>query len=106
VLEEAVRLDPGRAAAHNLLGSALAIVGRSGEAIEQFQRALELQADFVNARFNLANALLKSGRLDEAIENYRQVAAALPEDPLAKQRLEHALALRARRGGTPDSPQK
>jgi predicted Zn-dependent protease len=55
-----------------------------------------LKGDFVNARYNLARALIKAGRLDQAIENLRAVVAAYPNDAAAQEYLAQALALRAR----------
>jgi hypothetical protein len=92
-LEAAVRAAPDRADARNMLGLALAATGRNTEAIAQYEAALKIGED-MRARFNLANAQLKAGRLDEAIGNYRKTVAADPEDPLPKQRLAEALALR------------
>jgi tetratricopeptide (TPR) repeat protein/mono/diheme cytochrome c family protein len=80
MLENAVRLDPGRPDAHNMLGAALARVGRVSEAIEELRLALRERPDYANARLNLANALLRAGKLDEAVDDYRQVLAAAPND--------------------------
>jgi tetratricopeptide (TPR) repeat protein len=62
----------------------------------QYRAALSLQPGLVNARFNLANALLRSRQLDAAIVEYRRVLAVYPNDSLAKDRL--AVALRGRAG--------
>ncbi|HUI81640.1 MAG TPA: tetratricopeptide repeat protein [Bryobacteraceae bacterium] len=80
MLETAVRIEPNRADAHDLLGTALARVGRVPEAIEQFRLALAERPDFAGARLNLASALLRAGKSEEAIENYRQALAAAPND--------------------------
>lgn len=52
-LREAVRLDPGNAAAHNGLGVALAEVGRLAEAAAEFRTALRLEPALAEARSNL-----------------------------------------------------
>ena len=93
----AVRVKPEDAIAHNLYGSALQTLGRSREALEQFQIAVRLKGNFVNARYNLARSLIKAGRLDEAIENLRTVVAAYPNDQAARGYLARALALREKR---------
>jgi Tetratricopeptide repeat len=92
----AVRAKPEDAIAHNLYGSALQTLGRSREALEQFQIAVREKGDFVNARYNLARALIRSGRLDEAIEHLRAVVAAYPNDQAAREYLAKALDARAR----------
>ncbi len=95
-LETAVRAEPARADARNMLGLALAATGRNGDAIAQYEASLRLHEDG-RARFNLANAQVKAGRLDDAVENYRRAMEAFPDDPLPKQRLEETLALRDQR---------
>ena len=50
--------------------------------------ALKTRPDYASARFNLATALAKSGRIEEAIANLRQVLATNPNDAYAKKRLE------------------
>jgi len=79
-----------------MLGLALGATGRSTEAIQQFEAALHINSDFAAARFNLANALVKAGRLDEAIADYREVIQAFPNDPLPKTKLAEALEQKAK----------
>ena len=55
--EEAVRVKPDYALAHNNLGYALAQKGQLDEAIRQYQEALRLDPGCVPARSNLARAL-------------------------------------------------
>ncbi len=43
-----------------------------GDAIAQYQKAVELSAENAELRFNLAEALQKNARLDEAIAGYRK----------------------------------
>ncbi|HEY2014652.1 MAG TPA: tetratricopeptide repeat protein [Bryobacteraceae bacterium] len=88
MLEKAARLDPGRPDVHNMLGAALARVGRVPEAIDQLRLALRERPDFTNARLNLANALLRSGKLDEAVEDYREVLVESPNDRSARAAVE------------------
>ena len=84
-------MQPKDAEAHNLLGSTLLGVGRVPEAIAQFQQAVALRPDFVNARFNLANAFARSNRWQDAIGEYNRVLAAYPNDDVAKQKFAQAL---------------
>ena len=59
--------------AHNNLGRALADRGEPEQALEQFQRAVEIRPDYVQARYNLGNLLMQQGRLTEAEQQLRQV---------------------------------
>ncbi len=79
MLQAAVRIDPARPEAHDMLGSALQALGRSVEATDQFWLSLRADPKYINARYDLANALARSGRFDQAIENFRQVASAFPD---------------------------
>jgi tetratricopeptide (TPR) repeat protein len=94
-LETAVAAGPASLEARTMLGLALARVGRTREAIGQYQMALKLKPDSASARFNLANAQIKAGALDAAIDNLHQVLARFPGDPQPTARLEEALAMRA-----------
>jgi hypothetical protein len=96
-LEAAVAANPAQPEARNMLGLALARVGRVSEALAEFTIALKLRPGYAAARFNLANSQIQAGKLDEAIANLRQVVAANPADPLPRGRLEAALAARRAR---------
>lgn len=54
--QEAARLEPANAGAHNNLGILLASLGRIDEGIEHFRMALTIRPDFVEAAANLARA--------------------------------------------------
>jgi Flp pilus assembly protein TadD len=70
-LRTAVHLEPDRPEACNMLGLGLATLGRNTEAIGEFELALRERPDHASARFNLATALAKAERIDEAVENLR-----------------------------------
>ena len=53
-------------------------LGRNSEAVDQFRMALKLRPEYPTARYNLARALIKSGRLVEATDLYRQVVRRSP----------------------------
>jgi tetratricopeptide (TPR) repeat protein len=54
--EQALRIQPDYAEAHNNLGVALLQLGRSQEAIAHFEQALRIKPDFAEAKTNLATA--------------------------------------------------
>ena len=47
---------------------------RLGEAMAQFQKALEINPNYANASINLSNALLENRKLDDAIEQSKSVS--------------------------------
>ena len=65
--------------AHLNLGSALQLEGRLDEAIDQLQKALEIQPGYLKALNNLGPALAGRGRVDEAIACYEQALSIDPQ---------------------------
>ena len=65
----AVRND---ALAYVGLGSAYSRKNLPKQAEAEFRRAIELQPDYVTARFNLGEILRQSNRMDEAIQHFRR----------------------------------
>lgn len=57
--------------------------GRHQEAIEQYKKAIELDASFTDAMHGLARAYQDLNRLDEAIEVAKKISALDPNDTLA-----------------------
>lgn len=78
MLASAVRIDPSRPEAHDMFGAALQNLGRLPDAIREYRLALTADPQYWNARYNLAKALAKTGDLNGAVENFRQVVAAFP----------------------------
>ncbi len=79
--ESAVRENPEDATARYDLGLARMYDRKWGKAAEQFQRVIELEADFADAHANLAVCLAKLGRPAEALEHIEQ---AIELDPQKK----------------------
>jgi tetratricopeptide (TPR) repeat protein len=73
-------LRPERVEARSNLGAALGRLGRYGDAIEQYKRALALDGRNQVIRFNLAVAYYKTARLVSASKELETVVAAQPED--------------------------
>jgi tetratricopeptide (TPR) repeat protein/mono/diheme cytochrome c family protein len=92
--EEARRslaLQPSSAAAHYNLGVALLAVERGDQAREYFERALQLDADHVMARYSLALVLDVRERT-QAIEHLRRALQLRPDWPAADTALAWHLA--------------
>ncbi len=86
-IEEAVGLRPGDPDARNLLGQALAALGRNTEAIEQFRAALSARPGYQVARYNLARALVRARKYDEAAADFERLVQELPRDAQVRDEL-------------------
>jgi tetratricopeptide (TPR) repeat protein len=80
--ERAVKVDPGSAAAHYNLGTALLAAERSEAAVGALERALALAPSNIDAANNLALALLTSRGPKEAEPIIRQAVALQPQNPM------------------------
>jgi len=78
--------------AHNDLGLALADQGKLTGAIQQYERALQLNPDYSEAENNLGLALATRGKLAEAIQHYERALQVKPDDVAAHYNLGNALA--------------
>jgi uncharacterized protein HemY len=78
---EAVTKDPEFAEAYNELGASLFAMGQSKEAIEQFQKAIDLVPDHELALYNMCVVLGKLQRWHEAEEAARRSLNHYPDQP-------------------------
>lgn len=74
-----VRADPGSAAAWTYLGLALAQQGDTGQAIDANLQALRVDASYVTAQYNLANAYKTLGQDEQALAGYRRTLELKPD---------------------------
>jgi tetratricopeptide (TPR) repeat protein len=72
LLTDVVRSGEAFADAHNLLGLALALVGRREDALVEFGRALDLNPRYVDALLNRAVVLSDLGRDGEAAATFHE----------------------------------
>ena len=86
-INEALRLKPDSAGAHNDLGVALWTLGHIEEAVTQYNEALRLWPNFAEAQFNLGVAFEGLGRFEEAEKQYREALRIKPNFPKAQKNL-------------------
>ncbi|MFQ5936552.1 MAG: tetratricopeptide repeat protein [Acidiferrobacterales bacterium] len=79
LIQRAVSQNAQNAHYHTSLGNVLRSLERPGEAITAFQRALEIEPNFVVALSNLGAMWQEQGRRDEAIAAYRRAAEVQPD---------------------------
>jgi tetratricopeptide (TPR) repeat protein len=92
--QEALHLRPDFALAFNNLGLICTRTGRMPAAIAYFRQAVASAPDLVDARLNLASALLTAGgeeELRESIDHLRAVVEIVPNDSVVQWRLGVAL---------------
>ncbi len=92
---QAVRLDPGNALAHHMIGAMDMQAARFESAAEHLKRAIALDPTDPIAHSNLGNALRELGRVEEALDAY---AAALALQPRSPEVLNNRAALLSRLG--------
>jgi protein O-mannosyl-transferase len=93
---DTVAKNPTSWTGHEILGLTFSQQGRTDEAIAHFQKALELNPDYVDARNNLGIALDKKGRSDEAIEQYTKALKLDPDYAQAHYNLANVLLAKGR----------
>jgi tetratricopeptide (TPR) repeat protein len=95
---EAVRCNSGYAEAQFALGSALLRRNQAADALDPLESAVELDksSEWPHSSYyaDLGWALYQLGRIDEAVDRYRQALAIYPNYPLAHNRLGMALEAR------------
>jgi tetratricopeptide (TPR) repeat protein len=74
----ALTCTSGNYTAHNNLGYVPAAQGRTAEAVEHYQKALEIYPDYAEADNNLGTVFLNQGRLDEAAKYYHRALKIYP----------------------------
>ncbi len=72
---------PGMSEIYFNSGLIAALQGVPAEAIVFFERALDVNADYLPARENLAGVLASTGRFRESIDHYRRAIEQSPSDP-------------------------
>ena len=77
--QQALRIDPDYANAHESLGNALVQLGRLPEANVQYQQALRIKPDDPETHYNLGTAFTLEGKTSDAIGQYEQALRVKPD---------------------------
>ena len=75
---DAAKKNPDAWLAYYNLGNARARAGDSRQAIQYYEKALQLRPDYADAHLNLGDAMLRVGNLGEAINQYEQTVQIEP----------------------------
>ncbi|MBI3654483.1 MAG: TonB family protein [Acidobacteria bacterium] len=94
--QEAARLNPNSAEAHQRLGEEYMKIGRYEDAINSFRDALRLKPDYQEAYRELAAAYTRLGSFDEAIMIFEQALEKFPNDTDLLEEMGHLLESRQR----------
>ena len=89
-----IKKSPDAALPRNLLGQSLSHAGWIDSAIIQYQIAISLDPNLVDAHNNLGNAFYKKGLLDDAIREYQIVLSLFPNHRDALNNLSVVYAIR------------
>ena len=93
---DAVAGNPQCWSCHYSLGAAELAGGKAEEALPEFQKTVELNPRFAEARNNLGISLSQKGQVDAAIDQFRKAAELKPEFAEAHYNLGSALASEGR----------
>lgn len=81
--KRAIELNPNYAHAHHVYARYLLAMGRAGEAQEEIRRAQELDPLSFSISRGVGDILFRTGKYDEALEQYRRTLKMAPDDPMA-----------------------
>jgi len=96
-LTRSLDADPSLAGAYTAYGVTMSHMGKKGDAIVAWQKAVELDPSDSNTLYNLWLELARAGRRDEAVTYGRQFLAATPPNFQPQERAEIARYI----GGAP-----
>jgi protein O-GlcNAc transferase len=89
ILRATLDLHPDNAGLHNDRGAVLARLGRSPEAVLEFEEALRLEPENPDALANLAVLAMRAGRIAEARSLLERALRSAPDHAGARQLLQN-----------------
>jgi cytochrome c-type biogenesis protein CcmH/NrfG len=92
LFEHALSVTSRNYLAHNNLGVALFIEGRTDEAMRHYNAALLIKPDYEDAHYNIGMVLAAQGNYEEAIHRYREALRIKPDNANAHNNIGVALA--------------
>jgi Flp pilus assembly protein TadD len=81
IFEKLVAKHPESSRLRNYLGRCLFVAGKRADSQIEFEKAIELDANFGEAYSNLAVLLWEDGALDEALDKMNRAAELSPQSP-------------------------
>jgi tetratricopeptide (TPR) repeat protein len=78
----AIKLNPNFASARSFYSRLLGALGRHKEALEEINKAHELDPFSISINFNIGGRLMEARRFDEAIVQFKKVLEMEPDHPL------------------------
>jgi hypothetical protein len=84
LFEYALSVTSGNYLAHNNVGVALSLAGRTEEAVRHYSAALQIKPDYADAHNNLGVTLAAQGKVDEAIDHYAAALRIFPNHEKAR----------------------
>ena len=79
LIDRAIELSPGNAAAYSNVALALLELGRLADARRRLDQAIAIRPDYAEAYYNRGIVLDRMGRPNEALENYDQAITLKPD---------------------------
>ena len=95
--QNAIRLKSDFLDARINLGNSFFAEGLIDKAIEEYKSALNINPDSVKANYNLGMAYKEKGLIDKAVEHLGAAAKRAPAEPLIRQGLDEAYALKSKK---------
>lgn len=96
LFQHALRVTTGNYVAHNCLGEALGLQGKTDQALNHLYKALAIEPNYSPVHANLGIILCEHGRLDEGAAQLREAVRLDPRDPVAHCDLGVALSRQGR----------
>ena len=82
IWDDTVAKCPQNPRAHCNLGFALSQIGKTQEAISQYEQALQIKPDYPEVHIDLGIALAQTGSIEEAIAHYELALRIIPITPM------------------------